>query len=374
MKPASDLLDDFRREFAACERYAYFMAAAVSPMSHSARAAIIAHTAEMAQEGGLRFEHGLQLWEDCRAEFAALIGAEPRQIAMLGSASLAYNILASELRGRFNDVRVQRDEFPSAVLPWHPWGYDVRSVMAEQWADEAEQDWGGLVALPLVHFANGRRTPEDVIRSLCAHADRYVILNATQAIGCLPFSVRDTPVDALVCTSHKWMLGHEGVCFLYMSDRLAESLARRFIGWRSALNPMVMSSELANVHKVPRQYEMGLASSVSAAGTLAGMRLLSATGVDRIWCHVRELRHYLMGALAEQGFVTDSPAVAEEGSGIVLLRCKEPMVLKERLAGYGVLATARGGGLRLALHGYNNCADIDRLLEGLTACRSLLMA
>lgn len=372
MTPNLHALPELRGQFSACERTAYLMAAAVSPICRDARDAIIERSTAMADEGGLRFEEGFQLWEDCRAAFAALIGAPAQRVAIVGSASLAYNLLASELRDQFSSVTLQGDEFPSATLPWLSWGYELHSVKASQWEGTSEPDRTGLVSLPWVHFAHGRRVADAALQRLLASSDRYVIVNGTQGLGCIPFSVQTTPVDALICTSHKWLFGHEGVCFMYLSERLAARLARRFVGWRSVLNPMAMSSSPSDLQPLPRQYELGLSSSISAAATLAGLRLLSRIGVAPIWQQVQGLRQRLLEQLAERQIAVDSPADAHQGSGIVLIRSPQPLALRDHLRGHGVLTTARAGGLRVALHGYNNDDDLARLLSALQAAPALL--
>jgi selenocysteine lyase/cysteine desulfurase len=45
-----------------------------------------------------------------------------------------------------------------------------------------------------------------------------------------------------------------------------------------------------------------------------------------------------------------------------------------RLAAQGIVASARGSGLRVSFHAYNANEDVDAVLAALDACRPLLSA
>jgi selenocysteine lyase/cysteine desulfurase len=56
----------------------------------------------------------------------------------------------------------------------------------------------------------------------------------------------------------------------------------------------------------------------------------------------------------------------------VAIRSKDAAAMTERLAARGVAVSWREDKVRAMFHAYNNGADIDALVEGLTANRDLL--
>jgi selenocysteine lyase/cysteine desulfurase len=62
---------------------------------------------------------------------------------------------------------------------------------------------------------------------------------------------------------------------------------------------------------------------------------------------------------------------AQHGSGIVTFEPVggDPAMVVERLKALGIVCAARGGGVRVAPHGYNTAAEIDALVRALTSGR-----
>jgi selenocysteine lyase/cysteine desulfurase len=56
----------------------------------------------------------------------------------------------------------------------------------------------------------------------------------------------------------------------------------------------------------------------------------------------------------------------------VAIRSTDAAALTERLAKRGVIASWRDGNVRAMFHAYNDAADVDALIEALTANRELL--
>lgn len=59
---------------------------------------------------------------------------------------------------------------------------------------------------------------------------------------------------------------------------------------------------------------------------------------------------------------------------LVVVGATDAQALASRLAARGVVASARGSGLRVSFHAYNNDADVDQVLAALDAERAWLAA
>ncbi len=61
----------------------------------------------------------------------------------------------------------------------------------------------------------------------------------------------------------------------------------------------------------------------------------------------------------------DSPRERDQRSGITMVRVSDPTATATALAAKNILVSARGDGLRVSLHYYNNEDDIEMFLDAL---------
>src|SRR5205085_5744801 len=101
------------------------------------------------------------------------------------------------------------------------------------------------------------------------------------------------------------------------------------------------------------------------AGTMAvgaSLRLLLDAGIDNVWVHVDALCSHLVDGLgALDGVRVLSDRSAEGRSGIVSFAVdgRDTASVAEELNAAGFVCAPRGGGVRVAPHGYNTVDEID---------------
>ena len=54
-----------------------------------------------------------------------------------------------------------------------------------------------------------------------------VVIDGTQSVGALPFSLEEYKVDALICAAYKWMLGPYGTALAYYGPAYDQGLLIR---------------------------------------------------------------------------------------------------------------------------------------------------
>jgi selenocysteine lyase/cysteine desulfurase len=80
----------------------------------------------------------------------------------------------------------------------------------------------------------------------------------------------------------------------------------------------------------------------------------------------------MVSGAKDRGFEMLTPDEPARRSALVVLRSDHAQDLVKRLAAHGVIASARGSGLRVSFHAYNNDEDVDRVLAALDAERAML--
>jgi selenocysteine lyase/cysteine desulfurase len=73
-----------------------------------------------------------------------------------------------------------------------------------------------------------------------------------------------------------------------------------------------------------------------------------------------------------RGFAVATPDNPEERGALVVVRCTDASTLVSRLEARGIVASARGTGLRVSFHAYNNDEDVDAVLAALDAEAALV--
>jgi selenocysteine lyase/cysteine desulfurase len=169
--------------------------------------------------------------EGAYAEVARLVGAEPRNIAMVENATVAFSQALSSLDLERGSVIVTtRNDYASNQLMYLSLA-ERRGVEVIRAADLPE---GGvdpddvrrlvrerrpaLVALTWIPTSSGLVQRAGDVGAICAEAGVPYVVDACQAVGQLPISVADLQCDFLAATGRKFLRGPRGIGFLYVSD------------------------------------------------------------------------------------------------------------------------------------------------------------
>jgi selenocysteine lyase/cysteine desulfurase len=115
-----------------------------------------------------------------------------------------------------------------------------------------------------------------------------------------------------------------------------------------------------------RRFESGSFNMLGTIALGASLQLLLDAGIPRVWAHVDALCDRLVEGLGTiEGGRVLSDRSAEGRSGIVSfdLEGPSPDELAERLRAASFVCASRGGGVRIAPHGYNTVDEIDALVS-----------
>jgi cysteine desulfurase/selenocysteine lyase len=223
-----------RSEFAALQT-PYLDVAARGPLPASAEA-VAAGILRAQATGTVPKDDWLALVDAVRVQSAALIGAQPEEIAFTKNASEGINIVAGGLRlGRGDEIVVApAAEHPNNVFPWL-WqaqenGAEVVSVVPEpqESLEEAIIRRIGartkLVTVTGVDFGTGRRTDLVAIGTACRAHGAFLLVDAAQSSGVLAQDMASLPVDGWATAVQKGMLGLYGLGLLYVRNVWVERI------------------------------------------------------------------------------------------------------------------------------------------------------
>jgi selenocysteine lyase/cysteine desulfurase len=333
--------------------------------------------------GGSPWELWVEKTEELRTAFAASIGADRDEIAIMPSASGGINAVASALdfSGARSHVVMGEFEFPTMAQVWL--AHERRGATI-QWArpDGDRLDVEAYAAavdertliVPATHvcYRNGHRTDIASLTTLCHARGAYVFLDDYQRTGSSPIDVHALGVDFMVTGCLKYQLAMAGIAFLYVRRDLIERLEPTITGWFGRANPFAFRIDKIDWSSTATRFESGTPPVPNAYAALAGLRLLDRIGYDVVGRQVERLVERYRSAMEESGFVVRTPAEATRRGPLVVVQSGDAPELVSRLAGRGIVASSRDNGLRVSFHAYNNEADVDAVVSALEAESTLL--
>jgi selenocysteine lyase/cysteine desulfurase len=310
------------------------------------------------EAGTADWEQWELLAEQCRSEFAALVGAGREEIALLPAVSVASGLVASAL-SEGEEVLLAEGDFRSVGYPFlaaqERHGIEVREAPFHALA-EAITDETRLVAVSYVHSATGQVADLAAIRRRATEAGALVYLDATQALGVLPLEVRTAKVDALSCAGYKWLCTPRGVAFLYLRSDFPAHPFPFAASWRAAPregveaglyygSPLVLDETMRRFDiSLPWHSWVGALPSLQAIGSVPPelRRELACAGVRRL---------------------ASDLGVPPPASSILSVEVAASAAASERLATAGIKASVRAGRVRFSSHLYNGADDGSRAAE-----------
>jgi selenocysteine lyase/cysteine desulfurase len=318
--------------------------------------------------------------DEFRANAAQLVDCSADCIAIVPSASYGIATAARNLPlKKGQSVLVLAEQFPSNYYSWQRLAEDSgASLKVVPWPDD--NDWTSAVlnslsagvaiaALPHVHWTSGGRLDLVRIGEACRNLGAALVLDLTQSLGALPFSVRDlqngVQPDFAVAASYKWLLGPYSVGLLYVAPKWhgGKPLEENWIQRANArdFSSLILYNE--NYDEGARRFDMGERSNFALLpAAVRAMKQLLEWKVAEISETAGALNRKLASAAAKMGF--SAPPEPLRAPHYLALRRNEaiPKELPEILAREKVFVSVRGSSIRVAPNVYNTTEDCDRLI------------
>ncbi|MFD7712486.1 aminotransferase class V-fold PLP-dependent enzyme, partial [Streptomyces sp. NPDC059786] len=374
-------------------RHAHHMNAAGAALPSAATlAAVTEHLRLESLLGGYEAAEALaDRTESVYRSAARLIGAAPEDIALVDSASTAWQRAMGALRLRAGDrVLASSSTYVSSALHLlqmrdsHGIVLEVLPTDASGQVDlgaleRALREPAGLLTIAHVPTSSGLVEPVAEAGALAARAGVPLLLDATQSLGQLPVEVEEMRCGIVVATGRKFLRGPRGTGLLYVAPRVRERARPaapdvRGAQWSAAYRYEVVPGA--------RRYETWESSHALRLGLGTALEEALGLGVERIRDHVTALAARLRAGLsAVPGIRPVDPPAAASGIVTFLREDEDPRetVRDLRATGFRLTTVPASHGqwdlgrrgldrvARASLHVYNSEDDVDALIAALTA-------
>jgi selenocysteine lyase/cysteine desulfurase len=366
--------------------------AGASLMPKPVLAAVTQHLELEAKAGGYEAADAVRFdIDDAYSAVAQLIGAQPRNIAVVENATVAFFQALSAFDFKPGDVLLTtRNDYISNQLAYislarrsglhvvraedlPEGGVDPDSVRALM-----REHHPRLVAATWVPTNSGLVQPVEEIGALCAAENVPYLVDACQAVGQLPIDVNRLQCDFLSATARKFLRGPRGVGFLYVADRALERGAYPLLvdmqgaHWREADEFELVPSA--------RRFENWEFAYALLLGMGEAARYALSIGLERIEAITTEMAGYTRERLASLDGVRVldrgrkrcaivTAEIAGHDAREIMLRLREEAInTTATLREYAVIDMddkRAASALRISPHYYNTRREIDILVSAL---------
>ncbi len=318
--------------------------------------------------GEWTYELGFGAYEASRKAVASHVGADPEEIALMGSTGDGLSAVAAALDLDSGDTIVRTDlEHPAGTLPWAALerrrNVEVRELKTEagridlaSFADRIGD--ADVVCFSSLSWNYGTRLPVQELADIASETGAFTLVDAVQEPGQGPLDFTSWGVDAVVASGHKWLLGPWGSGILYVNRDVVEELQPAQVTYRSVSGTAGCPSEYELATGAAR-FERGTSAPAPYVGLAAAIRVSDTIGPDVIRDRSLRLANRLVARLPEASVV--SPLDPE--SGLVTVAVEEPDETVERLEtdGLAIRSLTDPKAIRASVHAFNTEQEIDRL-------------
>ena len=319
---------------------------------------------------------------ELRKLFAKVIDADDyNRVVTIPSVSYGLANVANNIELQSDDEIIVIDEqFPSNYYIWKTLAdkYNAKIITIKrpekvsEWNInilEAISDKTALIALGQIHWANGILFDLKAIREKSNQNNALLVIDGSQSVGALPFSINEIQPDALICAGYKWLFGPYGCAYAYYGSYFDKGKPIEE-NWSIRLG----SEDFSKLTQYQSEYKpQANRFSAGQSGSFIYIQMQIAALNEILEINSEALQNYChtiskdaLVKLKQIGFDSDPPELrAKHLFGIKIPKNANLDTLKKALNDNHIIVSFRGDYIRVSCHLFNTEAHFDKLFTTL---------
>jgi selenocysteine lyase/cysteine desulfurase len=321
--------------------------------------------------------------------FAKLIDADNyNRIANIPSASYGLATAANNIILKQDDeIILVEEQFPSNYYVWEklakkfdakikiipmPLATENRGKSWNAAILESISDKTALVSIGNIHWANGTLFDLKAISKKAKQYHALLIIDGSQSVGALPFSVKEIKPDALICAGYKWLFGPYGCGYGYFGAYFDNGIPLEE-NWSNRVDSENMNKLTvyeSNYKPLANRYSVGEhANFIHIKMQIAALQQVLIWTPEAIQAYCKEITAEAVQVLQENGcFIEDAAFRTHHLFGAELPKKLDLEKLKSKLKEAHIFISFRGNYIRLSCHLYNTKEDFKKLTNCILSC------
>ncbi|WP_424962650.1 aminotransferase class V-fold PLP-dependent enzyme [Ekhidna sp.] len=321
--------------------------------------------------------------EQVRGAYSRLIeNDDPNRVVIIPSVSYGLANVAQNLPFNDGEILLAEEQFPSNVYPWvrlKEKGFTINVVSPPQ-SDNRGESWNEkildainsktrMVAVGHIHWSDGTLFQLKTIREKLDEVGGLLVIDGTQSIGALPFSVKEIRPDALVCAGYKWLMGPYSIGLAYYGSAFDEGrpIEENWINRKGSDD----FGNLVNYQETYREkalrYEVGEHSNFILVPMIhQAIKQLLRWSPENIQQYTHDLMADSITEMTAMGYRVENAAWrANHLLGVRLPSGVELSRVQQSLKKHRVSVSFRGDSIRISPNIYNDEMDVRKLLKAM---------
>ncbi|RAJ16352.1 aminotransferase class V-fold PLP-dependent enzyme [Olleya aquimaris] len=318
--------------------------------------------------------------------FATLIDADDyNRVATIPSVSYGMATVANNIKLQPGDEIVVIDEqFPSNYYSWKALSetYDatIKTVVkpsktdSKSWDDaiiEAITDQTAVVAMGNLHWSNGSLFNLKAISQKAKQHHALLIIDGSQSVGALPFSIKDIQPDALICAGYKWLFGPYGCAYAYYGSYFdnGKPIEHNWANRLDSENFAGLTNYQSQFKPLANRYQVGESGNfIYVKMQIAALQQIIEWTPNTIQEYCKTISVNAVKELKALGcHIQDDNDRSHHLFGIELPEGLNVEAFKQDLANRQIYVSFRGRYIRVSCHLFNTEADFKPLIACLSA-------
>jgi len=270
-----------------------------------------------------------------------------------------------------DEILMVDEQFPSNVYAWQekakttdaliqmvtpPKDFNGRGKQWNQNILDAINSKTKVVAMGHIHWADGTLFDLVAIRKKAHQVGAKLIIDGTQSVGALPFSVAEIQPDALICAGYKWLMGPYAFGMAYYADSFndGDPLEYNWINRKNSEDFSQLVNYQDEYQPKSDKYSVGESSNfILLPMQIAALKQLLSWEQRPIQDYCQSISAAAIDVLRNKGYFIEEDAFrAKHLFGIYLPEHLDMDLLKVRFRESGISVGIRGKAIRVAPHVY----------------------
>ncbi|MGB5528944.1 MAG: aminotransferase class V-fold PLP-dependent enzyme [Ignavibacteriaceae bacterium] len=363
-------------------RIIYFNHASTGPISIKVKERIEAFLKERSEEKIDDYYAFKDVADETKTTIGEMINCDADQIAFLDNTTNGIIWLALGLEWKSGDRIILNDvEFPANVYPFlqlKEKGVEIDFIKSTNGIVTAEEVIAAikpetkLISVSFVQFLSGYRIDLEKIGMVCKEKGIFFSVDAIQGLGAVRLDVEKFNIDFLSNGTQKWLLGLQGLAFIFVRKELQERMKSAPIGWLAVKDAWNLLNFDLTTKETAERFQPGTLNNLGIYAFNSSMKLFKEFGFDEIEEQILDNSRYFINKLSEIGY--DSPLLSlpdKNLSGIVSFKSENAQKIFDHLSQKKIVCSLREGYIRFAPHFYNTKQEIDKVVDELKKLQNL---
>jgi kynureninase len=314
----------------------------------------------------------LDEWMSRLVEMYGLVGrllhAPSSTIALAASSTACHATILAALHpvGARRRLLTCAGQFPSIgylAAAQEQRGFDVEKIDHTQLLDRIDERTAAVL-IPLVTPFDGSLIAIADVLAACQQVGALPLVDATAALGIVPFDASALPPCVVVGGTVKWLCGGgTGLAFMSVHPAWIERLPPAYPGWLGHADFGSFSPDYVPAIGAAR-YQQGTPAIEPVYTARAGLRFVLDHGVEALRDRNRVLLDRLAQRAVQAGLQLRSPSESNQRAGLVAIEVHDAQHVVQALRTRKFDIDARGAdAVRLGPHWCVSFKDCDRAID-----------